>query len=168
MNKKKILIIGGLVVCFLGVGLLFRTKNKEEGTILQEKGVFTSIKDALTKNVSLTCEFKTPDGQTTKSYIKNGAVRVTSEDSTQAGEIIILKEKMYIWDTKTKQGYVYNNVTGTDVVKSESYLDMIEQYKDSCKVAVVNDSLFTPPTDINFQDMSKILEDLQKQIPASN
>ena len=39
---------------------------------------------------------------------------------------------------------------------------MIDQYKDSCKVATVADSYFTAPTDVNFQDMSKLLEDLQK------
>lgn len=33
----------------------------------------------------------------------------------------------------------------------------MEKYKDSCKPAVVADSEFTPPTDVTFQDMSKMM-----------
>ena len=111
-------------------------------------------------------------------YNKNGAVRVTSIGGTtenQSSDIIIKDKKMYMWDLKTKQGFVYDipdeeggNNIGTEVnevSQSESYLNMIETYKDSCKVSTVEDSYFTPPTDVKFQDMSKLLEDLKKQMP---
>ena len=42
---------------------------------------------------------------------------------------------------------------------------MIDKYKDSCKVASVEDSYFVTPNDVNFQDMNKFLEDLQNQMP---
>ena len=72
---------------------------------------------------------------------------------------------MYMWDSKTKEGFVYsiNEENGnSEAVKSDSYFEAIDKYKDSCKIATVMDSYFTIPTDVNFQDMSKLLEDLQK------
>ena len=47
------------------------------------------------------------------------------------------------------------------------YKDMlgaIDKYKDSCKPAVVSDSLFTPPTTVEFTDFSKMMEGL---VPAT-
>ena len=84
---------------------------------------------------------------------------------------------MYIWDGKTKQGFVYETkdedtsnqnvgMTAGEVVKSDSYLNMIEKYKDSCKVSTVEDSYFVPPTDVKFQDMTKFLEDIKNQMPS--
>ena len=152
-------------------------KTASTGSSSEKSGIFTSVKDALTQKLTLSCEFTDETGSVVKSYIKNGAVRVTSTgtEEGQSSEIIIKGDKMHMWDPKTKEGFVYTTVepsgdskvgmTGEEVVKSESYLDMIDQYKDSCKVATVADSYFDAPTDVNFQDMSKLLEDLQKQMP---
>lgn len=173
MNKKILLIAGGVIV-LLAVGYFFMKPKTQDLT--GTPNVFISVKDALSKNLSLVCDFKDEKGQITKSYIKNGAVRVSTTDGKQASEIIILKDKMYMWDEKTKMGFVYPiktedqtskvGMTGTEVTQSETYLGMIEKYKDSCKTSIVSDSLFTPPTDVKLQDMSKLLEDLQKQIPT--
>ena len=173
MNKKVIIAL--VVVLLLVAGYLLMKPKSQTSSDSSKSSFFTSVKDALDKNISLFCEFKDESGKVTKSYIKNGTVRVSSTTDDQAGEIIIQKEKMYIWDEKTKAGFIYEikkedqtevGVTGTQTVQSQSYLNMIEQYKDSCKVAVLEDSMFTPPTNINFQDMSSLLENLQKQIPS--
>lgn len=172
------------------IAILFAAYSKFSGNKNQtnlvnddkQKGVFSSIKDALSKNVTLICDFKDESGSTVKSYIKNGAVRVTTKDSLNSdrdGEIIMKDKKMYMWDLKTKTGFVYDipdstettdstGMSGTEVVKSDAYLSMIEKYKDSCKVSSVEDSYFVPPTDIKYQDMSKLLEDLKKQMPQVN
>jgi hypothetical protein len=100
---------------------------------------------------------------------------VSSEN--QSGEIIMKDKKMYMWDVKSKQGFVYDvpdsedgaaaDVTVGEAVKSEAYLDMIDKYKDSCNVTTVDESYFELPKDIKFQDMSKLLEDLKNQMPQS-
>lgn len=184
MKKQKILIIVGvglLLALVVGAYLLKskKTDNVNSVSDKESKSVFTSVKDALSKNITLVCDFKDEQGASTKSYIKNGAVRVsTSDSSNSSGEIIMKDKKMYMWDMKTKAGFIYEvedsddsqsnqvGMTGSEVVKSEQYLDMIEKYKDSCKVATVEDSYFTPPTDVKFQDMSKFLEDLKSQMPS--
>ena len=183
-NKKVLVVIALLLLALVGGASYMKLKggktassgsNSTSGT----KSVFTSVKDALSKNITLVCEFKDESGTSVKSYIKNGAVRVTSTGGTgssQSGDIIMKDKKMYMWDVKTKQGFVYDipdaedssvGTTGSKLNQSESYLNMIDKYKDSCKVATVEDSYFVPPTDVKFQDMSKLLEDLQKQVPSN-
>lgn len=176
MKNRKILItiLLLLLVAFVSGISYLKFKNNsssqsESKDTTENKSVFTSIKDALSKDVTLVCEFKDETGVSTKSYIKNGAVRISSE-----GEIIMRDKKMYMWDVKTKEGFVYEipdsedneiGATTTEINQSESYLNMIETYKDSCKVTSVEDSYFDLPKDIKFQDMSKLLEDLKNQMP---
>ncbi len=183
--KSKKLIIGAVVfVLLLIIGWVSYSKLQGSNDSdlfkdsLTQKSIFTSVKDALTQNITLACEFNESES-TFKSYIKNGAVRVStfSDNSAQSGEMIMKDNRMYVWDSKTKEGFVYDipkdvdgdsedvGMTGQQVVSSESYLDMIDKYKDSCKVATLDDSFFTPPTDVKFQDMSKFLEDLKSQMP---
>lgn len=174
MNKKIIIaVIVSLLVLAGGVYYMkFKSgsQNKNNTNLTSDsKNIFTSVKDALSKKLTLVCEFKDDSGVSTKSFLKNGAVRVSS-----TSEFILKDKKMYMWDLKTKQGFVYDipdttnaGTTGGEINQSESYLNMIEKYKDSCKVATIEDSYFVPPTDVKFQDMSKLLEDLKKQIPAS-
>jgi hypothetical protein len=185
-SKKNIILIVLLLTLILGGGYFFVSKNKVSNlsdTSLNKKdsGLFTSIKDALNKDLTLACEFK-DENASFKSYIKNGAVRVTTEGTQdgQSGEMIMKDNKMYIWDIKTNEGFVYDipkeengesqkvGMTGSEIADSKSYLDLIDKYKDSCKVATVEDSFFVAPSGVKFQDMSKFLEDLQKQVPSYN
>lgn len=185
-NKKTLLILGAISLLIIVAGVSY-TKIKSgklggNSSTSDSKGIFTSVKDALSKNLTLVCDFKDESGTSVKSYIKNGAVRVSTVGSTEAqsGDIIIKDKKMYMWDVKTKTGFVYDipdsessenktsGLGGTEVVKSDAYLNMIDKYKDSCKVSAVEDSYFVAPADVKFQDMSKFLEDLKKQMPQDN
>ncbi len=184
MKSKSIVLIIIAILLLILVGGASYMKLKQTSVQVagsNEKSVpsniFTSVKDALSKDISLICEFKDDKGTSTKSYIKNGAVRISTIGGTsenQSGEIIMRDKKMYMWDIKSKQGFVYDipdnednsiGATNEEINQSESYLNMIETYKDSCKVSTIEDSYFTIPTDIKFQDMSKLLEDLKKQMP---
>lgn len=194
MKSKKNLFLIVLALATLGLigGFLYikSTKNYSSFDSLNKltdnknsNGLFESIKDALSKDLTLSCDFNDGNSQV-KSYIKNGSVRVSTVSDNNSGEMIMANDKMYIWDIKTKQGFVYDipksengtnqeiGMTGQEVVSSEGYLDLIDKYKDSCKVATVEDSFFVAPSDIEFQDMAKMLEDLQKyqmpQIPNGN
>lgn len=184
MKQKTTLILVVIVILVLfGVGGMYFVNSKKgnSNTSLGGNNIFTSVKDALSKKMTLVCDFKDETGASVKSYIKNGAVRVstTGESPNKSGEIIIKNKMMYMWDTKSKQGFVYNlpdqennesggGVTEDNAINSESYFNMIDRYKDSCKVGTVEDSYFEVPKDINLQDMSKLLEDMKKNIPSYN
>ena len=174
-DKKVLIIIVVIILLALAGGFIFlKSKSLNVGPISSSptnKSIFSSVKDALTQKMTISCEFTDETGTLVKSYIKNGAVRITlvgAETDKSGGEIIMKDQKMYIWDTETKEGFVYDiageeGETGKQVFNSDLYIDMIDKYKDSCKVATVADSFLVPPTDVNFQDMTKFLENIQNQ-----
>ncbi len=190
---KNILIVI-VILALLGVGGYFYltsrgmmpkapigSGNKTGG------GVFTSIKDALSKSLSLKCVYKDEKGIETTTYIKGGAVRIIMQagsDPNQPNNIIMKDKKMYMWSDTSKTGFVYTleepkDVTPFPTVKEEkpedktggnqeeSVLETIEKYKDACKSEVVADSMFAVPTDVNFQDMSALQKQLMKGSPQA-
>ncbi len=175
MNTK--IIIGLVVVVILGGGFLYFKKGAAMKLPGSESTAFTSISDALSKSVSLECSFTDEDGRQTKTYIKNGAVRAdyTASVPSESGSMIFKDKTMYSW-SGDKQGF---KMTIPDAVMEEGketaedvqsegvsgYKDILagmEKFKDSCKPAVVADSVFTPPIDVTFTDYSEMM----KSIPA--
>lgn len=126
-------------------------------------GVFGSIQEALSKSLSLQCQYTDQTGKQTTAYIKAGAVRADvvgtnpSEQYNNAS-IIVKDKKLYIWDNTKKQGMMLamtdNQVAPTG---SPDIMGSLEKYKNDCKPAVVADSQFTPPSDVTFSDISKMM-----------
>lgn len=147
-------------------------EEKTAGTVEQGGNVFTSIKDALSRSLSLKCEYPNPDGKggTVTSYIKNGAVRVMSiAMGTQGNGSAIMKDnKMWIWDDVKKTGMMLSfdpskvvkptGGTASNDDQSAKVLADLEKYKNYCKTEVVGDSLFTPPTDVKFTDLESMMK----------
>ncbi|MEK7177464.1 MAG: hypothetical protein AAB705_01405 [Patescibacteria group bacterium] len=175
-----------VILALFGVGGYFYMNSK--GTLPKapigtatnstNSNVFTSIKDALSKSMSLKCVYKDEQGVQTTTYIKGGAVKVSMEGVTekdQPNNIVLKDKKMYMWNEVNKTGFTF---TMTDpivtpgqeleVKKSQDaeVLAEIEKYKDSCKATVIADSFFTIPTDVKFQDMNAFTENLMKQVPT--
>lgn len=181
MKKPLPIIIVILLLIIAGGAYLSfqkgRTQPSQPSNFSQDQsqpgGVFESIRDALSKSLSLECTYKDERGVETKTYIKAGAVRVDSKLENK-GEVnysqFILKDrKMYSWDPTTKKGMVFEIPAVTPQVGSsdqppdggfnqESFLQEIEKYKNSCKTASVSDSLFTAPSDVTFEDISKMMQ----------
>lgn len=139
---------------------------------------FTSIKDAISKSLSLQCTFVDEQGRQTKTYIKNGAVRAdyTGQTNDQSQSVVMKDKKVYFWNPTTKEGFVMDipeenisptpNVSGrpkpSGVVNNQGMnpqdiLEAMEKFKDSCKPAVVDEALFATPTDVTFRELSKLM-----------
>lgn len=183
---KNIIPVIVVILILLGAGgYLFMNSKKAvtpTGNTVNTKvettggNIFTSIKDALSKSISLKCDYPDPTGKgTITSYIKNGAVFVASMNmGTQGnGSAIIKDNKMWLWNTTTKQGMLFDLNTGNNgtpaVNQSDKVLQEMEKYKSYCKTDVVSDSLFTPPVDVKFQDLNALMkgvdQDYLKNIP---
>ena len=190
---KKVLV-AIVILALLGVGGYFYLTSRgmmpkaPVGTGNNSGGsVFTSIKDALSQSLSLKCVYKDEEGVETTTYIKGGAVRVmmtrTGSDTSQPNNIIMKDKKMYMWSDVSKTGFTYTIEEPKDVTpfptveettedksgagQEESILETIEKYKDACKPEVVADSMFSVPTDVKFQDMSALQEQMMKEIPQA-
>lgn len=157
-----VLLLAGAVAVYLMGG---KDKMSKDG-VMQEGNAFTSIRDALSKSISLECELTDSEGRNTKAYIKNGAVRadMTDPDPNNSGSVIMKDKKIYIWNGK--EGFMMElpdepnamSESGSETTQGDQILDDLENYKDNCKPAIVSDSLFTPPADVTFSDMQKMME----------
>ncbi len=180
-NKLTVIVV---VLVLLGVSGYFLMPKSPSNTAVNKSGetVFDSIKDAMSKSLSLKCVYKDEKGKETTTYIKGGAVRVmmqTDNDVNQPNNIVMKDMKMHMWSEAGKTGFVYTlnpeNVTpgtgasaDTDNEQQASVLAQVEKYKDACKAEVVADSMFTIPTDVNFQDMSALQKQMMKGLPQGN
>lgn len=188
---KKILPVIVILV-LLGVGGYFYLNSKgttpsELVNKTEKENVFNSIKDAMSRSMSLKCIYKDEKGVETTSYIKGGAVRVmmtNTTDTEQPNNFIMKDKKMHMWSDINKTGFVFeiDEPVGTpaptfEVEKGlepekqpgaeqqESVLAQIEKYKDACKTEVIADSMFTIPTDIQFQDMKTLQQQMMQGLP---
>lgn len=192
---KKILPIIAILI-ILGVGGYFYLNSRSliPKTPLKlanqsEEMMFNSIQEALTKSISIKCVYKDEKGVETTTYIKNGNVRMmmtNSEDSEELNNIIFKDKKMYMWSDQTKKGFIFEDTEPytspyptfevekelepekkPELQQQESILAQIEKYKDACKVEKIADSMFNIPTDVQFEDMNKVQEQIIKQIPQA-
>lgn|GEM_PF-1027999 len=139
-----------------------------------QASVFSSIQDALAKSVSLKCEYTDESDKKIVTYIKAGSIRTDfqSTDPKQSGSMIVKDKKMYFWNGKVGTMMAFDveemskNITpsvkkSTTSAVSPNATDVIsglEKFKDSCKPAVVADSLFVAPTDVKFSDLSQMMK----------
>lgn len=176
MKGKTGIIIGVIVVILLaGGGIFFLSANKNQsipGTPVSQTtqggNLFTSIKDALSKSLTLECNFTDEDGRQTKSYVKNGAIRAdfTAGKPEDSGSVIIRDKKMYMWNGS--QGFMLeipdekDSSNGTapnkGLTQEQEVMQEMEKYKEFCKPGIVSDSLFTPPQNVKFQNFSSMMQ----------
>lgn len=189
---KKILPVMA-ILALLGVGGYFYLNSKgiPPSGLVNKTGkgnVFNSIKDAMSKSLSLKCVYKDEKGVETTTYIKGGAVRVmmvNAGNAEQPDNIIIKDKKMHMWNDSNKTGFVFsvpdsNEVTPYPTLKEDntmyspeksasqdqqSVLAQIEKYKDACKVETIADSMFVVPTDVQFQDMEALQKQMMQGLP---
>ena len=126
----------------------------------QKKDVFTSIRDAVTRQLTLKCEYTDEDGQTTTTYIKGQMVRMVGAGSgTTKIEGLMKDNKFYLWSSENKQGMVLEIAKlteggakmGEKEIKSiDDVIGVLEEKKDKCKVTSEGAGLFEVPADIKF------------------
>lgn len=187
---KKFLLVA-LAVALIG-GVLYFAKNKpsqQQSTFQQQsptktqtqnqKGektnVFTSIKDALTSGQSLKCQFTDESGKKTTVYFKKDFVRGMYNDEKEVMNNFLYRDKkMYTWDDKTKKGMIIttDTISAVPTIKqtnkneqtsTQDYIEQYEKYWQNCKAETVSDALFTPPSDVQFQDMANLMQQMMKK-----
>jgi len=139
-----------------------QTKETQE----QKSGFFESIKDAMAKSLSLQCDYSVNEIKSTV-YIKGKSLR--SETDTQGKKIyvIIKEDKLWSWNDKEKNGLIIDlserQIEAQSGQKNEEeIIKEVEEHKQNCRQTIISDSLFNPPTNIEFQDLSE----MWKKIPT--
>jgi len=167
--KQNNTIIAVIVLIIIVGGLLFFNQNKKIQTNKQDittetkPGVFESIRDAMSRSMSLKCEYKTVDSQTV-AYVKGKMVRVDGiYKNTNKNSTILKNDKMWTWDVVKKEGMIITlkQTEENKASTSDELINDLEKQKQFCKPTIVADSMFNPPTDVKFQDLSGMIENLQ-------
>lgn len=169
---KKINTISVLVVLVSAFVLTGCIPKKESETITPEAktekkadgGVFGSIREAMSKSLSLKCEYPTTDNNKVVAYIKGETVMIdNSQVSGSYSGAIIKDNKLWTWDKTKKEGFIMvippkEDGQGEDEFSSKKIIDDLEGKKDFCKQTVVADAVFEPPSDVKFTDLSSLLK----------
>ncbi len=101
---------------------------------------------------------------------------ITSDEPTQnmTGSMIKMGDKMYIWSSQMQQGVMMQydlEELQAQYEKSESQpgqpsnpapFDINKEMEYKCDSWNVDDNMFTPPSDIEFIDMSAMMNDIPK------
>lgn len=180
MDKKKvaskknllgvILTVGGIALALIVCKSLSTPKYPTTGvdTSLAPK---TSIVDALLGNDTMKCTYSDSYGEVVV-WAKAGKVR--SEGSSfgmqgnEKGGMINDGEYLYIWQESDKTGLKYKlsvfEAENQDSeippgVNPQTWAETIQnQYEYSCQAVNEGEEIFTPPADVEFQDMTELLQ----------
>lgn len=176
-----LLVIAGGAFAFMNLTKTAKntlTANPQEAAPTKSSSVFNSIQDIFTnKSLSLSCNFTDAEGRNTVSYIKNGEIRadVTGKTASQNGSIIVKSNTMYFWNgpqgmmLKFDPSQMMGGANGSaQSAQGQAALASLDKYKESCKPAVVDDNLFTPPANVKFQDVSQIMKTLPSGAAGAN
>ena len=194
---KKIFIIALAVVVLFGTGYGISSylKNKDTSSVnplqnnkTEQEDKFNtkaSIKDLLTRGKALKCTFeKDADsesgggGMKGITYIANGKVRsdieITNGNNEETMEMhsIVNDGWVYSWPTGDKnKGMKIKAIENED--DAENYpseaTSVQDEFNYQCsRWSLVDNTKFTPPADVDFQDYSKMMEGFQNNTENIN
>lgn len=169
-SPKLLIVVGGIILA----GLIFKSvsKPKYPTGLDADLAPKTGLVDALLGNDTMMCAYSDENGEMVV-WAKSGKIR--SEGSSfgvqgnQKGGMINDGEYLYIWQDGDKTGIkyklsVFENEESTDTappseIDPEAWAESIQgKYEYSCNAVNEGESIFTPPTDVEFQDMTDLLE----------
>lgn len=187
-RKMVIILVVVLLLLLTAGGYMFLNKqsanlqkvanvSSSKATPSTGGSMVSSLKDLFSKTVSMQCDFTDEDGRKTVAYIKSGAVRsdVSGKTAQDIGSVIMKDKKIYFWNgkqgtmmefdfTKMMENAekitpgVQKTTTPSSQNQSAEMMQNLEKYKQNCKPAVISDSLFTPPSDVKFTDVSQMMK----------
>ena len=172
---KKILI-GVVILLALGAGYYFYSKNNGglPGSGTEVSSGMNSLRDLIGASVPQKCTFSSEDAESGKSegttYIAGGKVRSDFTNvvsgKTTTSHMITDSKTSYIWEEGQKTGVKMtieepekgeaDIPTSTESEGAQTDLDQKMDYK--CSAWLPDSSLFNPPSDVTFTDLSEMFK----------
>lgn len=188
MNKKIAIGVGAIIVITLLVGFFMRSKNTAEvkddmmkstpeKEVMQPQGMQNTLKGLLGMGQSQTCTYTVGEGLGTGTvYISGGKmsmVTMVKAGNTDVTSHMIMDGKTsYSWMDGQKTGYkmdfeaMQGNTTKGDVGNSgQANIDPNKQFNFQCSNWAADSSKFALPAGVEFTDMTKMMQDMQKMQP---
>lgn len=123
--------------------------------------IFTTIQDAVNKQLILKCNYTDDTGSEITTYIKGSLVFLKGSGDQASVSGLMQDHKYYIWATGNNKGIVFDldkmmadgtAKMGDTVIKSEDdIIAKLEEQKQKCQLSPESASLFELPKDVDFQ-----------------
>src|SRR5688572_4232873 len=101
MSKQMIVIVAVVLLAIIGAGAYMLMGKNDSNSLPStssnsddSSGVFGSIQEAISKSVSLQCEYTDESGMKTTAYISGGSVRADMTGGAEASSVIMKDKKM--------------------------------------------------------------------------
>lgn len=137
----------------------------------EKKGIFSSIKDAFNKSITLRCDYLDEAGNNTVTYIKNKKIFLEEDLKTsdqggvkiQTVKGLIMDDKMYMWSDASDKGLIIDlkqpkdgnapKMGDKEIRSTDDVISKLEEKKERCKPATIEDSKFELPSTVQFLNM---------------
>ncbi len=175
MKKSLSLIIILVIIVAALVGWRFLGKGKttstQDGTQQTETskeepqgGSFTGkIKDAFMRNIPLKCTYQVDENNFGVGWLKNKKYYGEITANGKLSYIILVDNCFWMWEKDKTEGVkmCFEPKEGEDI-----WTDFEKQQQEgtatdmdyNCAPSVVNDAVFTPPSDVKFMDIDELMQ----------
>lgn len=170
-DKKRLLIS---TVFILAIFLTSCSKKTSSSTSTENDSIASKVgglASALISGDSFKCKYVSNSDQSAGEYlVKNKMFRVDGQNgpNNTKSSIIMNSKGMYMWTPGEKQGLFYpvteeskqGDSTKTNNSQFDDYLNpekLDDKEKIDCQKSLIDDSVFSPPSDVEFQDFSQMM-----------
>lgn len=178
-NKQAIIGIAAAIIILLGAGAAFlyskNTKEPDKNTPTptkeekKESKTGDNIIEILKSGQIQQCDFKSDEGDAATSgvvYFNNQNLRAdfTIKDESKESAVFMIRKgnDNYIWGTSfPNNAGVKMTLSMDEFAKSDQtkdYLDPNKKVDYKCKPWALDISMFNPPSNIKFQDLSEMMK----------
>ncbi|MEK7620994.1 MAG: hypothetical protein AAB395_01425 [Patescibacteria group bacterium] len=182
MNNKVIIGIVVAVIIIGGGAALYmanssNTKQSETKKVEATNETETSLSALLEKGDPQKCtysgEVKSGEYTGTSYFSSDKQMRndykSTANGETRNGSMIITGDTQYFWNTESKKGFK-TAIKADDSQQANSQenesVDTKAKFTFKCTTWTVDDSKFTPPSDVNIQDLTQIMHNIPTPTPT--
>lgn len=122
----------------------------------------TSIGQFMSAGENKECTYTDAESKGTMYFANGERLRMdyqgTGTDAS-SGSMIVTNSKQYVWSNGQKQGitFAFNKDQTAQNQSDTNSIDTKKEYTFTCKNWTVDESKFTPPNDVTFQDFSSLM-----------
>ena len=142
-------------------------------------GTVDTMKAAFAYGGKMKCTYSDSYGNSADLYVRNGEQRIESNSNGETQVVLYKKNMMYSWSETTKKGYKWDINSMQAFVKGiagdakkvagsyqsrDNYVDAYKDIKLKCSKFGISDNKFVAPTDVSFEDMTKMMKEAQEQL----
>ncbi len=175
-NKVIIAVVTAVIIIGGGVALYMANssnmqQNETKKTETAQTTTKTSLSELLEKGDPQKCTYSGSN----EGYEYSGTAYFSSEkqlrndykserdNESRDGSMIISDGSQYFWNNDDKKGFktavLADDTQQTDSQSSDS-VDTKAKFSFECEQWTIDNSKFTPPSDVTFQDLTQIMQNI--------